>query len=171
MSGQAMREGGAGVDPAAATITICGALQSATIAALVEIAMSAGAALMLQPPRQPFPVARQLAGVVEVAAVSRGGSRRGGRRPDARLERPPKMARLGAARAGTRAGKFDVDALRAALRSGPMAPRDLARVLNVDRSTLRYQLKLCESAGMVVSTGATANRRIALSGKPAKEVP
>jgi hypothetical protein len=63
------------------------------------------------------------------------------------------------------------DAIRAALKSGPMAPGELAAQLKIDRQALRYHVKQLEADRIVVSSGTTAARRIALAGRPAKEVP
>lgn len=64
-------------------------------------------------------------------------------------------------------------AVQAALADGPLGPGELATALNIDRGRLRYHLLKFERDGLVVSTGSTANRRVALAGKaaPAKEVP
>lgn len=66
---------------------------------------------------------------------------------------------------------LDVDAFRAALRNGPMAPRDLAAALHVNLAKLRYNVAKLEDEGVLIATGTTASRRIALAGRPAKEAP
>jgi DNA-binding transcriptional ArsR family regulator len=57
------------------------------------------------------------------------------------------------------------------LAAGAMSPREISARLGIDRSHLRRPLKELELAGVIVATGATANRRLALAGPPAKEVP
>jgi DNA-binding transcriptional ArsR family regulator len=52
---------------------------------------------------------------------------------------------------------------------GPMTPGALAQALGISRPNLRYQIKPLESAGRVVSTGATANRRVSLPLRRPKE--
>jgi DNA-binding MarR family transcriptional regulator len=55
-----------------------------------------------------------------------------------------------------------------------MSPGELARTLGVDRAILRPQLRALEQRGIIVSTGVTASRRVALAPvkrAPAKEVP
>lgn len=98
------------------------------------------------------------------------------------LPKPPAKAN-GAAPAAKRArGKasasvnghritLDVDAVRNALRRGPMAPGALAEELGVDRARLRYQLAKLEEQGVVAMSGTTAARRIALADGSAKEAP
>lgn len=66
-------------------------------------------------------------------------------------------------------GKVTAEAIRAALRDGPMKPGTLADRLGIPRPRLRYTLAQLEAEGVVVSTGATASRRVALPGAPAKE--
>jgi biotin operon repressor len=61
--------------------------------------------------------------------------------------------------------------IRAALARGPMSPGELAEKLGMERPALRYQVKQLEADGVVVSTGTTAGRRIALVGRPTKEAP
>jgi hypothetical protein len=55
---------------------------------------------------------------------------------------------------------------------GVMKPGELAKAMQLELGTLRYQLKPLEHAKQVVITGVTAGRRISLPGKqPAKEAP
>jgi DNA-binding transcriptional ArsR family regulator len=69
-------------------------------------------------------------------------------------------------------GELSADAIRAALKQGPLSPGALAEQLAVERSTLRYHLKQLEEDGLVVSTGVTAGRRVALAPhRTAKEAP
>jgi len=63
------------------------------------------------------------------------------------------------------------DAIRSALKDGPLSPGDLAEKVGVTRGRLRYQVLALEQSGVIVSTGTTANRQIALAGTPAKEAP
>jgi Winged helix-turn-helix DNA-binding len=63
------------------------------------------------------------------------------------------------------------DAIRAALSHGPLAPRDLAVAIGLKVSTLKYRVAKLESAGVLVSTGTTAARRIALATRAPKEAP
>jgi DNA-binding transcriptional ArsR family regulator len=59
-----------------------------------------------------------------------------------------------------------------ALRDGPMPPGELAAALKVERAALRHHLKQLEACGLLVSTGVTASRRVALApGASAKEAP
>ena len=66
---------------------------------------------------------------------------------------------------------LDVEAVRNALRQGPMSPGELAQVLHVDRARLRYQLAKLEEQGIVSMSGTTASRRVALADGSAKEEP
>ena len=64
------------------------------------------------------------------------------------------------------------ETILAALRDGPQAPGELAAALKVERSLLRYHLKQLEAGGLVVSTGVTVSRRVALApSAAAKEAP
>ena len=67
-------------------------------------------------------------------------------------------------------GKVSSEAIRAALREGPMSPGALADRLGIPRPRLRYTLAQLEADGDVLVTGVTASRRVALPGR-AKEVP
>ena len=64
-----------------------------------------------------------------------------------------------------------VEAIRAALRKGPLSPGALAEQLGVSPYRLHNSVAKLEAQGVLVSSGATATRRIALAGSPAKEVP
>jgi CRP-like cAMP-binding protein len=85
-------------------------------------------------------------------------------------ERPARTARAKAPKAGTNGhGKISEDAIRAALRNGPLSPRDLATQLGITPGNLRYTAAKLERSGVLVGTGSTTNRLLALSGR--KEVP
>jgi len=61
-----------------------------------------------------------------------------------------------------------------ALQAGPVGPGPLAVALHADRGKVRIRVKQLEERGLVVSTGTTANRQIALAcaaTSAAKEVP
>lgn len=63
-------------------------------------------------------------------------------------------------------------AILAALNNGPIAPRALEDRLGVERGTLRYQLRVLQERRLIVCTGTTASRRVALApAKSAKEEP
>jgi hypothetical protein len=69
-------------------------------------------------------------------------------------------------------GGFDLDALKAALRAGAVSPGVLAKQLGIDRPRLRAELRQLEDDGVIVCTGTTSSRKVALAGKaPAKEAP
>jgi DNA-binding transcriptional ArsR family regulator len=59
--------------------------------------------------------------------------------------------------------KLSADAVRAALRNGPLSPGELVSALGIERAQLRRLLVRFEEQGLVTSTGATASRRIALA--------
>jgi len=61
--------------------------------------------------------------------------------------------------------------IRAALAHGPLSPSKLAKAVGMNRPTLRTFVADLERTGVIVSTGATANRRIALAADAAKEAP
>jgi hypothetical protein len=54
-------------------------------------------------------------------------------------------------------------AIRIALHDGPLSPGALATVIAVDRAKLRVRLKQLEATGVIVTTGTTAGRRVALA--------
>jgi DNA-binding transcriptional ArsR family regulator len=71
-------------------------------------------------------------------------------------------------------GTVTEEAIRKALAADPLSPGELARTLGVDRAILRPQLRALEQRGLIVTTGVTASRRVALAPvkrAPAKEVP
>ncbi len=136
-----------------AQITIRGTLEKEAIAALVEIALSAGAALVVEPrvvttvieavpPRRALPPARAVVRRRGAPGMRTGGDRRDGAMPDA-------------ARA------------QQALREGPLRLKELLRATKLSL----YQVRQLVDAGVVVATGATAARRYALPGQRAKEAP
>jgi hypothetical protein len=61
--------------------------------------------------------------------------------------------------------------IRAALAHGPLSPSALATAVGMERHTLRTFIADLERTGTIVSSGATANRRIALAADAAKEAP
>lgn len=136
-----------------AQITICGALGKDTIAALVEIALTAGAALMVQPRALPAPT------IDTVDSVPR------------RLKALP-PARRASLRAATRRVKARAaeplnDRVRRALANGPVLVAEFRRVTRLDKRQAR---ELVDS-GAIVATGVTRGRRYALPGHSAKEAP
>lgn len=68
-------------------------------------------------------------------------------------------------------GSISTDAIRAALRRGPMSPGALAAALQVPRARLGYHVTKLEEQGVLTTSGTTASRRIALADRPAKEDP
>jgi len=66
-------------------------------------------------------------------------------------------------------GGDTVAAIRAALSHGPLSPGALAKAVGLDRPVLRIQLRALERDGVVVSTGTTVSRRVALASAAAKE--
>lgn len=141
--------------PPPAQITICGALNSALIAALVEVAMAAGAALLVQPRALPAPAPDVVEGVPRRSRAlppARRGPGAGKRRSARRL------ARVAAAPLDERVAR--------ALKGGPLPVAEfLARTgLN------KYSARQLVSKGLLIATGATHSRHYALPGT-AKEVP
>ena len=89
-----------------------------------------------------------------------------------KAERPAPKPRATAAAPSTNGKHGDVEkAIRAALAGGPMRPGELATELGIERANLRHTLLQLETAGVVVSTGVTAGRRVALAGRAAEEAP
>lgn len=70
-----------------------------------------------------------------------------------------------------RSSELTVDAITKALKAGPMKPGDLSSALGVERARLRSRLAEMETRGVVVSTGVTMSRRVALAGSRPKEAP
>jgi hypothetical protein len=93
--------------------------------------------------------------------------------PGPKPRRAPTPASSGNGHAnGNGHSTLSVEAIRSALQNGPLSPGDLSAALGVERAKLRLALKQYETAGVIVSTGATGNRRVALAaGAPAKEAP
>lgn len=89
------------------------------------------------------------------------------------LETRPPAARTKAARLAKSDGDPSVEKVLAILRraGGPMSPGDLASAVGMTTTGLRAQLKAMVKRKQIVVTGATINRRVALSGNPTKEVP
>ena len=71
----------------------------------------------------------------------------------------------------TRKGDQALDAIREALKAGPLSPGELETKLKISRYMLNTHVKQLEADGVLVSTGTTISRRIALAGTPAKEAP
>ncbi len=134
--------GGGATMSTPAQITICGTLEKETIAALVELAMSAGVALLLQP---------RLVAASPIDVIEASPSRRAPRQLPAR----------------TSSGSTEEDRVRQALRRGPLSKAELLRATKLSG----YQLQQLVKQGAVVATGATARRRYALPGGAAKEAP
>lgn len=55
------------------------------------------------------------------------------------------------------------EAIRKALAAGPMRPGELAQRVGADRHVVRQQLADLEARGIVITTGQTASRRVALA--------
>lgn len=81
------------------------------------------------------------------------------------------IGKVTAAVNGNGHGALTTDAIRAALARGPLSPGDLAAALDVGRVPLRHRVAALEREGLLVSTGTTASRLVALAGTPAKEAP
>lgn len=67
-----------------------------------------------------------------------------------------------------------VDAILRALRAkSPRTPGDLAKALDLNAATLRYQIKPLVKSGAVLATGKTADRQFSLPprSRAAKEAP
>lgn len=122
--------GGGGVMSTPAQITICGALGKDTIAALVEIALTAGAALMVQP-----------RAIAPSAAVVEAAPRRA---------LPPARG----ARAAAPVPSVD-ERVHRALQDGPIRLKDLQRATKLSL----YQVRQLVDSGAVVAMGATNGRR------------
>lgn len=141
---------------APAQITLCGVLKPETVAAIVELAIAAGAGLVVQPrpvtPSAPLLLAGE---VVEPSTPRR-----------ARAAVVVKTKRHGHMRA-----EPEADVLRRVekvlRRDGPLAVKDfLARTgLTV------WQGRELVARGVLVATGATQSRKYSLPGAPAKEAP
>lgn len=58
-----------------------------------------------------------------------------------------------------------------ALKRGPLSPGDLSSALGLERAFVRRYAADMEAEGLLVATGTTASRRIALPSKTAKEAP
>jgi hypothetical protein len=95
--------------------------------------------------------------------------RNGTAQPKAATRRAPALHN------GNGHGDVTIDAIRAALAAGPMRPGDLAAQLNMDRAALRVIVRGLEADGVLVSSGTTMSRRIALrttrADRPAKKAP
>jgi hypothetical protein len=68
-------------------------------------------------------------------------------------------------------GRISVDAIRSALRHGPMPPRELASALHATAYQVKCCVKQLEAQGVIKTSGTTTTRRIALADRPAKGDP
>lgn len=134
-----------------AQITICGILEKNTIAALVELALAAGAGLVVQP--------RALVEAVAAAAPSRA-------LPPARSGRPSRLAAESSDRCD-----IDESAARDFLKRGPVGPGAFAKHFKLSVFRARIAVKALTARGVVEVTGVTGGRRISLPGHRAKEAP
>jgi hypothetical protein len=138
------------IPPAAAQITICGALSKDAIASLVEVAMGAGAALIVQP--------RSALDVIEAEPERQKAL------PAAR----PVAARSMTPRARPGAAVVPVpDSVRRALAGGPLPVNAFLESAGMSR----YDAHRLVASGAIVAFGATVGRRYALPGHSAKEAP
>lgn len=140
-----------------AQITIAGALEKEHIATLVEVALAAGAALMVQPRPLPAPSS---ADVVDSA-------------PSRRRALPPaskRVARKGPTvrrRVARPVDEAVLDRARRALRDGPLPPSEFRRGAKISV----HEARKLVAVGAIVATGVTHGRRYALPGASAKEAP
>ena len=145
--------------PQPAQITICGALNTTTIAALVELAMHAGAGLMVQPRA----IAPPTGDVVEAAPRRKA-------LPPAKRQR--RVKRVKAERTApvrgvvAPAAALD-DRVRRALKDGPLPVSEFLQVTRMNK----FEARRLVASGALVATGVTRGRRYALPGHPAKEAP
>lgn len=137
-----------------AQITIAGALEKEHIATLVEVAIAAGAALVVQPRA----IVASNGDVVLEAAPPRKALPPPVRRTPAKAGRP---------RTVPAADVAVMDRVRRVLKDGPLSPAEFCRVAKLGVHAAR---KLVES-GAIVATGVTHGRRYALPGSSAKEAP
>lgn len=140
--------------PPAAQITICGALNTVTIAALVELAMAAGAGLLLQPRS----LGTAPADIVEASPVRKALP------PRRQIQRKPKPAKPIVPPAAPAA--LD-ERVRRALKDGPMQVGEFIRETRMNK---REAQRLVD-AGLIEAFGVTRGRRYALPGHSAKEAP
>lgn len=136
--------GGGSVVNGPAQITICGALGKDTIAALVEVAMNAGAALMVQP--------RAIAAPVVDA-------------PPLKALPGPRVKRRYTKRATVGTVPLD-DRIRRALQRGPISVKELRAATGLSI----YKVQRLVQSGAIIATGTTTTRRVSLPGS-AKEEP
>jgi hypothetical protein len=66
---------------------------------------------------------------------------------------------------------LSVDAVRKALKDGPLSPGAIEDALGAPKGSLRYQLGKLVDQGALTATGTTAARRLALADDSAKEAP
>lgn len=139
---------------APAQITICGALGKDAIAALVEVAMNAGAALMVQP----RPVVGSVALLQEATPAP----------PLTVRSRGPIEKRRAAAAVERRevASGDRHERIQRALRKGPISIKELRAATGLSH----YNVQCLIRSGALVATGTTTTRRVSLPGS-AKEEP
>ncbi len=87
-----------------------------------------------------------------------------------RIQQPRERVKSTSNGNGHRAELTD-GAIVEALKAGPIKPGELGAALGVERARLRARLAQLEARGVVVSTGVTASRRVALAGSRPKEAP
>lgn len=152
--------------PIPAQITISGALDDAAVAALVKVAMAAGAALLVQPRAGVSAPRQQLTGeVVEDAP------RAAPRVPPPAAQRPPaRMTRSAPVPRHTPGASFAPEVLERvtrALKNGPLRVAEFLVKARIDKYSARHM----SLAGLIIASGATHSRRYALPATPAKEAP
>lgn len=84
--------------------------------------------------------------------------------------RQPSETRHRSTNRGQSAGRGP-DAIREALKGGPLKPAALAERLNVPYPQIKRQVAALIADGAIVATGVTQSRRLSLPGKLAKEAP
>lgn len=145
---------------AAAQITICGELKASTIAALVEVAMQAGAALLVQP-RASVPLAATPLLRGEVVDVDSPARKLRRQVVDAKPSRAPVVQRA------SRFRDSDAETARRVLRGGPLRVHRFIAESGISA----YRAQKLVDAGTIVASGVTSERCYALPGRSAKEAP
>lgn len=83
----------------------------------------------------------------------------------------PLVERRAPAKSGPKPDTKQFDSIRNALKGGPLSPGDLARKIDIERNSMRRMVERLIDSGEITATGTTQSRRLALSGRPAKEAP